>query len=59
MLLMFLPMLLMKLGSFFKNKDKNETGADDAFGNVLIALAPAVTAIGDGNENALQKTLRV
>lgn len=57
MLLMFLPMLLVKLGSWFKNKDAGETGSDDVFGNLLIAAAPAVEAISAGNENALKKSL--
>jgi hypothetical protein len=59
LLLGLLPMILVKTGNYFKNKDANETGADDAFGNVLIALAPAVEALDDGNENAFKKALRV
>lgn len=59
MLLGLLPMILIKIGNYFKGKDKNETGADDAFGNVLIALAPAVDAIDDGNETAVKKALNV
>lgn len=60
MLLMLLPMLLVKAGTWLKNKDANSTGADDAFGNVLIAMAPAVEAVATTpqSENALKKALR-
>lgn len=57
LLLGLLPMILIKVGNWFKNKDANTTGADDAFGNVLIALAPAVDALDDGNETAFKKAL--
>lgn len=58
MLLMFLPMILIQIGNFFKNKDANNVGSDDAFGNVLIAAAPAVEAFSSGNENAKRKALK-
>lgn len=58
-LLSLLPMILIKVGNWFKGKDANDTGADDAFGNVLIALAPALDAVDDGNEKALKKALRI
>lgn len=54
-----LSMLLIKFGNSFKNKDDNATGNDDAFGNVLIALAPAVAAMEDNNKPALVKALTV
>lgn len=57
MLLALLPMILIKVGNYFKNKDANSTGSDDAFGNVLIALAPAVDAMEDNNETAFKKAL--
>lgn len=59
LLLAFLPQILIEVGNEFKKKDLNEVGSDDAFGNVLIALAPAVAAIQNKNENALKKSLRV
>lgn len=59
LLLGLLPMILVKVGNWFKGKDANDTGADDAFGNVLIALAPAVDALDDGNETAFKKALNV
>ena len=58
-LLQFLPLILIKVGNFFKNKDANTTGPDDAFGNILIAAAPAVEAVDEGNEKALRKALKV
>ena len=62
MILALLPMILIKLGNWFKNKDVNNTGADDAFGNILIALAPAMEAMattkdGEPRETALKKAL--
>lgn len=51
-------MLLVKLGNVVKGKDANDTGSDDAFGNVLIAMAPAVAALEDNNENAKRKALK-
>ncbi len=59
MLLGLLPIILIKIGNYFKNRDDNTTGSDDAFGNVLIALAPAVDALDDGNETAFRKGLEV
>lgn len=56
-LLTILPIILTKVGIDFKNKDSNATGSDDAFGNVLISLAPAIEAFNTGNENAKRKIL--
>lgn len=58
-LLGLLPIILIKTGNWFKGKDANETGGDDAFGNVLIALAPAIGAMDDNNETAVKKALKV
>lgn len=57
-LLMFLPMALIQLGNFLKNKDANASGSDDAFGNVLIAIAPAIDGFAHGSESAVKKALR-
>ena len=57
-LLMMLPMMLIQLGGYLKNKDKDNVGTDDAFANVLIAVAPAIDAYANSNENALKKALR-
>jgi hypothetical protein len=57
-LLMLLPVMLVQVGNYLKNKDANATGSDDAFGNVLIAMAPAVDAVATSNENSLKKALR-
>lgn len=43
------PGILTTLGTQLKNKDANNTGADDVGGNVCIALAPLVPAIVHGN----------
>ena len=59
MLLGLLPMILIKIGNYFKGRDANNSGSDDAFGNVLIALAPAIEAIDGNNETALRKALKV
>ena len=59
LLLMLLPMLLLRAGAFFKNRDTNQSGSDDAFGNVLTALAPAVAAFEQNNDTAVKKYLRV
>lgn len=57
MLRLLLPILAMKVGSYFKNKDADNVGADDAFGNFLIAGAPVLSAIGEGQESAFKKSL--
>ena len=59
MILMFLPTMLLQLGNYFKNKDANDTGTDDAAGNLLIALAPAVMALDTKNENSFRKALTI
>ena len=38
---------LIRLGNSLKDKDDNETGNDDAAGNVLIAIAPVIPVIAD------------
>lgn len=53
-----IAMLLVRLGNYLKGKDANDTGKDDALGNVCIAMAPAVAAFEDSNENTLRKTLK-
>ena len=58
-LIIFLPMLLEKVGRSFKNKDDNDTGNDDATGNVLIALGPALLAVASSNEPAKKKAFEV
>lgn len=59
LILGLLPMLLIKAGNFFKNKDANATGPDDAFGNILLAAAPAMQAADDGDDKALRKALKI
>lgn len=52
-----LPMILTSIGNDLKNKDTNDTGKDDAAGNILIAAGPAIEAWESGNGNALRKAL--
>ncbi len=59
MLLGLLPIILVKVGNYFKGRDANDTGSDDDFGNVLIALAPDVDALDDNNDTAFRKGLEV
>jgi hypothetical protein len=56
--LSFAPILMQKLGDWFKSKDTNNTGGDDAFGNVVIAAIPAVAAIGQKDESKTKVALR-
>lgn len=49
---------IARLGSYIRGKDANDTGSDDAFGNVLLSLAPAVSSWEDSNENAKRKALK-
>ena len=59
-LVQFLPMIFIKVGNWFKNKDVNATGSDDVIGNIFIAAAPAVeAATSGGNETALRKSLKI
>lgn len=50
---------LLKLGNALKAKDDNDTGADDAAGTILIALAPAISALDGNNDRAVRKALTV
>jgi hypothetical protein len=52
-----LPLILPGAGAYLKSRDSNTTGADDAFGNVLIAAAPAVEGLQDGDESKVRKAL--
>lgn len=55
----FMPMLMVKLGNAFMNKDDNTTGTDDLMGKIFIAAAPAVEAIDSKNETAKRAALEV
>lgn len=43
------PAGMLSIGTYLQNKDANKTGADDAVGTVLVAIAPAVTLAIDGS----------
>ncbi len=51
--------LLVIVGNWLKDKDPGLDGADDALGNVFVAMAPAIAAVQHDNQNALHKALRV
>ena len=61
-LMALMPLILGKIGNWFKNKDKNTTGADDAAGNAIHAAIPAVAAFaendGVGQERVIKKSLK-
>ena len=59
LLLALLPMILLKVGNWFKGKDADNIGSDDVTGNLLIALAPAMEALDSNNESAFKKSLRI
>ena len=59
LLLSLLPMILIKLGNYFKNKDADSIGRDDVAGNLCHAFAQAFDAYEDGNENAFRKGLKI
>jgi hypothetical protein len=43
------PAAMMSVGTALQAKDTNKTGADDAVGTILVAVAPAVSAALDGS----------
>lgn len=56
-LLALLPMILGMVAESIKNKDDNSTGTDDAFGNVLNALAPVVSSFQSKDDLKFKKAL--
>lgn len=46
------PAGMLSIGTYLQNKDANKTGADDAVGTVLVAIAPAVTLAIDGSSGS-------
>lgn len=56
-LILFIPGILQQVGMSLKNKDDNNTGFDDAGGNVVIALGPVVPAFLTGNQTLIKKVL--
>lgn len=59
MVMMAASVVLEKAGRGLRDKDENSTGADDALGNVLLALAPAMAAYDEKQDKAFKKLLRV
>lgn len=49
---------MLVAGQLLKSRDKNDTGADDVAGNILVNGATALSAYGSGNETGFRKALR-
>ena len=45
---LFLPQILAELGQKLRNKDANDTGADDAFGRIVQAASGPLTSFVSG-----------
>ncbi len=59
--LTLLPTSLLMAGAALTGKDTNATGADDAVGQICIAMAPVIpdlVAGGTANKNAVLKAMR-
>jgi hypothetical protein len=54
---LILPSALLAVGTALINKDANNTGGDDAFGQILVAASGGVAAALQGNDRALLKVL--
>lgn len=52
-----IPGICTEVGKSLKNKDDNDTGFDDAGGNVVIALGPVIPAFLDGDQKKIRKVL--
>lgn len=47
----FAPVAMMSAGMWLQAKDTNRTGADDAVGQICVALSPVVQAAIDGTDS--------
>ncbi len=59
--LTILPTSLLMAGAVLTSKDANSEGADDAVGQICIAMAPVIpdlVAGGTANKNAVLKAMR-
>lgn len=58
-LMLFLPAGVAVLAGKLKNKDANNTGADDAIAGILTEIAPALPALIQGNvgDNVADKVM--
>lgn len=57
MIIMIIQSQLIKIGIKLKDKDDNDTGTDDAGGNVLIALAPLLPALVSGSDSVKRRVM--
>lgn len=48
---LLVPAGVLSIGTYLRNRDKDNVGADDALGRVITASAPAVTLALDGENN--------
>lgn len=62
LILTLLPLGLLTAGNALTGKDSNNTGADDALGQICIAVAPVLPDLINGastsNANAVLKAMR-
>lgn len=58
-LMLLLPASVITLAGKLKNKDANNTGADDAFADILMGLAPVLPDLikGSAGDNAADKAM--
>lgn len=45
------PVGMNSIGVYLQSRDKNTTGSDDAWGRMLVAMSPGVTAALDGTQS--------
>lgn len=57
MILALIQLGLIKAGNKLRDKDDNETGNDDAAGNILIAIAPVIPAMVTGSTSLKKKVM--
>jgi hypothetical protein len=53
-----LPVGLTIVGSKLKDKDKNDAGPEDAFGNIMLAMAPIAPSFVSGGASTGNATLK-
>jgi hypothetical protein len=56
-LLPYLPLLLPIAGIQLKARDKGKDGADDAFGDIAIAVGTGLTGVEDESETKIDRSM--
>ena len=59
LILMFVSSFITQKAIDLKAKDTNDFGRDDAAGNFLLSLSPAILAVDGTNENSFRKIVQV